>query len=242
MDTCGAIVGPVTATLLLAAFDGNFSRVLLVALVPGLLAAAAVWFLVEEKERLHVKYISFRARLTALPQSFRRFLVAVGLFGSGDFAHSMLILLATHRLGAKVAVSLYVLHNVLYAGFAYLAGWLADHFPKRPLLAAGYGLAAVMGLVLVFAPLNLPVLALVFVMAGIYVAVEEALEDSLAAELVDPEHHGMGFGMLATVNGLGDFLSSVVVGVLWTAFSPSVAFGYSTVLFLTGAVVVWRWR
>ena len=58
-------------------------------------------------------------------------------------------------------------------------------------------------------------LAVVFVLAGIYVATEEALEDSLAAELVDKEHHGMGFGMLATVNGVGDFVERLV-GALWT--------------------------
>jgi len=248
MDTCGAIVGPVTATILLAAFAGNFSRVLLVTVVPGLLAAAAIGFLVEEKERLAVKYSSFRAQLTALPRPFRRFLLAVGLFGAGDFAHTMLILLATQvltpRLGATkaagVAVSLYVLHNVLYAGFAFVAGWLADRLNKRLLLAGGYALAAVMGLVLVLAPLNLVVLTVVFILAGIYVATEEALEDSLAAELVDKEHHGIGFGVLATVNGIGDFLSSIVVGALWTAWGTQVAFAYSTVLFAAGAAAVWR--
>jgi MFS family permease len=250
MDTCGAIVGPVTATILLAVFAGNFSRVLLVTLVPGLLAAAAIGFLVEEKERIHVKYISFRARLTALPKPFRRFLLAVGLFGAGDFAHTMLILLATQKLkpqygaggAATIAVSLYVLHNVLYAGFAFVAGWLADHFDKRALLAGGYALAAVMGLVLMFAPMSLPLLAMVFVIAGIYVATEEALEDSLAAELVDKEQHGMGFGVLGTVNGVGDFVSSIVVGVLWTAWGTQVAFAYSTVLFTAGAMAAWRLR
>ena len=59
-------------------------------------------------------------------------------------------------------------------------------------------------------------------------------------ELVDAEHHGMDFGVLATVNGVGDFASSVAVGVLWTAFGTSVAFGYSTVLFAAGAVLVLR--
>lgn len=250
MDTCGAIVGPITATLLLAAFAGDYKRVLLMTLIPGLLAAAVIALLVEEKERLHVKYISFRARLAALPKPFQKFLLAVGLFGSGDFAHTMLILLATQKLtpiyGAKAAatcaVSLYVLHNVLYAGFAFVAGWLADHFNKRALLAGGYALAAGMGLVLVFAPMNLPVLVAVFIIAGIYVATEEAVEDSLAAELVDKEHHGMGFGMLATVNGVGDFLSSIVVGALWTLFTPAVAFAYATVMFAAGAVLVWRLR
>ncbi|HUI06800.1 MAG TPA: MFS transporter [Verrucomicrobiae bacterium] len=248
MDTCGAIVGPVTATILLAVFAGNFSRVLLLTLIPGLLAAAAIGFLVEERERVHVKYISFRAGLTALPKPFQKFLLAVGLFGAGDFAHTMLILLATQKLtpqfgaakAASVAISLYVLHNVLYAGFAFVAGWLADHFNKRALLAGGYALAAVMGLVLMFATLTLAVLAGVFVLAGIYVATEEALEDSLAAELVDQAHHGMGFGMLATVNGVGDFLSSIVVGALWAVWGTLAAFAYSTALFAAGALAVWR--
>jgi MFS family permease len=250
MDTCGAIAGPLTATVRLALFAGNFRRVLLCTLIPGLLASAAVGFLVEEKDRLHVKYISFRARLTALPKPFRKFLLAVGLFGSGDFAHTMLILLATQKLkpvygpgrAAAIAVSLYVLHNVLYAGFAFVAGWLADHMNKRVLLAGGYGLAALMGLVLVFAPMNLFVLVAVFILAGIYVATEEAVEDSLAAELVDKEHHGMGFGVLATVNGVGDFVSSIVVGLLWAAWGTPVAFAYSTVLFAAGSLVIWRSR
>jgi len=255
MDTCGAIVGPVTATILLAAFAGNFSRVLLVTLIPGLLAAVAIGALVDEKERLAVKYVSFRARLTALPKPFQRFLVAVGIFGAGDFAHSMLILLATQKLtpqlgaakAASIAVALYVLHNVLYAGFAFIAGWLADHFNKRALLAGGYALAAGMGLVLMLAPLDqaptgaiMAALAAAFVLAGIYVATEEALEDSLAAELVDQEQHGMGFGVLATVNGVGDFVSSIAVGALWAAWGTTAAFAYSTVLFAVGAAAMWR--
>jgi hypothetical protein len=42
--------------------------------------------------------------------------------------------------------------------------------------------------------MNLPMLVVVFVLAGVYVATEEALEDSLAAELVDKDQHGMGLG------------------------------------------------
>ena len=40
----------------------------------------------------------------------------------------------------------------------------------------------------------------------------EALEDSLAAALVHESDHGMGFGVLATVNGIGDLVSSLIVG------------------------------
>jgi hypothetical protein len=46
-----------------------------------------------------------------------------------------------------------------------------------------------------------------------------------------------GFGVLATVNGIGDLISSVVVGALWTAFSPRIAFTFSLALTCAGAVV-----
>ena len=108
------------------------------------------------------------------------------------------------------------------------------------MLAAGYALAAVMALVIVFVPMTAWTLAFVFLLGGIYVAIEETLEDSLCAELVGEEHHGMAFGVLATVNGAGDFLSSIVVGVLWTIAGTAVAFGYSAVLFAAGALLVAR--
>jgi len=85
-------------------------------------------------------------------------------------------------------------------------------------------------------------LGIVFALGGIYVGIEETLEDSLCAELVGEEHHGMAFGVLATVNGVGDFLSSLVVGVLWSAFGPAVAFSYSAVLFTLGALLGVRLR
>ncbi len=45
-----------------------------------------------------------------------------------------------------------------------------------------------------------------------------------------------------TVSGVGDFVSSLVVGALWTAFGTSVAFGYSATLFMAGALLVLRVR
>jgi MFS-type transporter involved in bile tolerance (Atg22 family) len=121
-----------------------------------------------------------------------------------------------------------------------VSGLLADRFPKNRLLAAGYALATLMALghyVLADRPWTL---ALIFMLGGIQVAVEETLEDSFCAELVDPAQHGMAFGVLATVNGTGDFLSSAMVGLLWSTLGQTVAFGYTAVLFLMGAILMVR--
>jgi hypothetical protein len=48
----------------------------------------------------------------------------------------------------------------------------------------------------------------------------------------------VAFGTLATVNGVGDFASSIIVGGLWSLSGTSAAFGYSAVLFFAGSVMV----
>lgn len=248
MDTFGAIVGPATAFALLPLVHHHYPTLFALTLIPGVLAAGFIAFAVKERERRPVPHISFTQRLRMLPANYRRFLVAVGLFGAGDFAHSMLILLATQKLAstmgvskaASVAAGLYLLHNVFYAGFAYLAGWLADRFAKPVVLATGYSVAAVMAMLVIVLPGNVWTLGAVFILGGVYLGIEETLEDSLCAELVSVENHGMGFGVLATVNGIGDFVSSVAVGALWTSFGTGAAFAYSAVLFAAGAVLVSR--
>ncbi|MGQ9592559.1 MAG: MFS transporter [Planctomycetota bacterium] len=248
MDTLGAIAGPASAFLLLRALGGDYRALFAWTLVPGLAAAGFIAFLVKERERKPVPYVSFARSLRGLPPQFRRLLAAVGVFGLGDFAHSLLILLAVEKFSpslgpagaAAAATGLYLLHNVLYASFAFLAGWLADRFEKRLLLAAAYGLGAAMAGVVIAVPLGLGTLVAVFALGGIYVAGEETLEDSLTAELVREEEHGMAFGSLATVNGIGDFASSLVVGALWAQFGVAAAFGYSAVLFAAGAALALR--
>jgi len=246
MDTLGAIVGPLSALLLLQVTHLHYPSLFAWTLVPGLLATAVMAFLVVEKDRIRIPHITFGESLKALPPAYRRFLVAVGLFGSGDFSHTLLILLATQNLmptlgrakAVSLAAGLYVLHNVLYASFSFIAGWLADRLDKRNLLAVGYSLAGVMVLIVIFSPPTVPTMAVVFVFGGIYVAVEETLEDSLCAQLVRKTQHGMAFGVLATVNGIGDLVSSVVVGLLWAAYGTTVAFGYSAILFFAGALIL----
>ena len=250
MDTCGAIVGPASALLLLPALQYRYPPLFALTLIPSLTAAGLIAFLVKEKERSPVPHISFGERLRLLPPAYRKFVIAVGLFGLGAFAHTLLILLATQKLtptlgpakAASVAVGLYVLHNVFYASFAFIGGWLGERFPKSRLLACGYLMSGIMSLAIITLPVSIWAFTLIFVLGGTNVALEDTLEDSFCAELVAEEHHGMAFGVLATVNGLGDFLSSVIVGLLWTAAGMTIAFSYSMALSFLGAILVFTIR
>jgi MFS family permease len=251
MDTVGAIAGPLTALWLLEQTGHSYKKVFLWTLLPGLVAVASFWFLVRERPIVSRPKQSFFTGLRTLPLSFRRLLVGVGIFGAGDFSHSMLILYASRMLApsyglaraASLAVALYTLHNVFYAGSAYASGWLSDHVSQRKVvLASGYALASVTAILLCTGTHSLWLLAVIFVAAGLYIGTEEALEDSLTAEIVPQEQHGMAFGTLAAVNAVGDFLSSLLVGFLWSAFNVQTAFTASALLFLTGAILILRLR
>jgi MFS family permease len=251
MDTVGAIAGPLTALWLLQVTNHNYRAVFLWTLLPGMIAVLSFWLLVRERPFEARQKVTFLAGLRNLPRNFREFLVGVGVFGSGDFSHTLLILYASRMLApahgaaraASLAVGLYTLHNVFYAGSAYVSGWLSDIVPHRKaILAGGYALAGVTAIFLTTTPASLWLLGGLFVLAGIYVGTEEALEDSLAAELIPREQHGMAFGTLAAVNAVGDFLSSLVVGFLWSAVSAKAAFSFSAVLFFLGAILILRLR
>ena len=80
---------------------------------------------------------------------------------------------------------------------------------------------------------------IVFGVSGLYMGVWETLESSTSATLLPDELRGTGFGLLSTVNGIGDFLSSLLVGTLW-AVSPPVSMGLVIITSLAGAAVIAR--
>jgi MFS family permease len=139
-----------------------------------------------------------------------------------------------------MVILLYTGHNILYALASYPIGFLGDRMGKRGLLAMGYLLAAGMSLGFLLPSPPMWYLLLIFAVGGTYLAAEDALERAIAADLLPEEVRGTGYGLLATVNGLGDFLSSVVVGLLWTAISPSAGFLYAAILSVLGGLVILR--
>ena len=250
-DTLGAIVGPMLAVALLTSTAGvlETSRMLLWwSLVPGVLSAVVFAAFVPERNRPAPHAKTLRDGLGRMPQRFRRYLVGVGLFGAGDFAHTMLILAATQLLSphwgalkaAGIGGSLYVLHNIVYALAAYPAGALADKHGHQRVLAWGYSVSALVPLTLAACFFwsfgNVLVLAAVFSVSGLVNGVQDTLEGATTGDLAPPEHRGLAFGLLGATNGVGDLLSSVIVGVLWTAH-PVVGFGYAALMMAVGALI-----
>ena len=83
-------------------------------------------------------------------------------------------------------------------------------------------------------------LGVIFLVAGLYMTVQEALESTVTAEMVGNDLLATAVGALGTVNGTAKFISSTMVGVLWTAISPVFSFGLAAALMAAGTVVLLR--
>lgn len=256
-DTLGAIVGPLLGAWLLSLLPPSddptapYRTVFLLTLIPGLGSALTFALLVREGARSEGRPRKFWASVAALPADFRRYLVGVGVFGAGDFSHTLLILAAAQGLApihgaqraAALAALLYAVRNVAHAAAAFPIGALGDRLGRRGLLVAGYVLGALtlLGFAGALATgVDWPLLGLLFVLAGVYLSVEESLEPALTADLVpDVSLRGTAYGVLGTVNGLGDFVSSAAVGVL-LAWGPLPAFAVPAAVMFLGALVLAR--
>ncbi len=231
MDTVGAILGPLLATVLLLRLP--LRQVFWVAMVPGVLAAVAFWLLVpSQTTTTREPPPSLIRGVRELPPVFRRFLIAVMTFGIGDFARTLLVLRATQLLGPQdfpggavsVAILLFALHHAVAAACAFPAGYLADRLSPRLLLAVGYGLGVVTALLAAFAQPSVPYLVVLFAVAGMVIGIEETIEGVLCAKLAPARLRGTAYGVLAATNGIGDMVASSVVGVVWAAYGPTLAF------------------
>ncbi|KZB53136.1 MFS transporter permease, partial [Salmonella enterica subsp. enterica serovar Schwarzengrund] len=200
-DTVGAVIGPLLGVALLGWAQGihwsdaagPFRLVLWLSVIPGVLAVLAFLTLVKDPEHSPNPALKFFSSLRGLPARFKRYLGAVGIFGIGDFSHSLLILAATTLLtpslgviqAAQVAGLLYVWRNLVQVAVSYPVGVLADRVGHLPVLIAGYVLGTLTAVLTALAfwlgIASVPLLAGVFFIAGLYVAVQEALESTVTA-------------------------------------------------------------
>ena len=262
MDTIGAVVGPLLGVFLLGWAQGlawedaasPFRIVLWLTLIPGALAVLAFLTLVKDPEHSPNPALKFASALRGLPARFKRYLAAVGIFGIGDFSHSLLILAATQLLtpkmgviqAAQVAGLLYVWRNVVQVATSYPIGVLADWYGHRVVLIVGYALGVLTAALTAFAFAagvdSIALLAGIFFIAGLYVAVQEALESTVTAGMVSKDTLATSYGALGTVNGAAKFVSSSTVGILWTAVSPTFSFGVAAILMAAGTIALIRVR
>lgn len=238
MDNLGAVGGPLLALALVAAFDVRTA--ILLSIIPGLLAVAAILYAIRHTARPRVqdrKPLRIRVR-PVLHGQLGRLMVGIGAFELGNIAATLLILRATdlltpthgHDSAVQIALLLYTAYNLAATLASVPAGRQIDRRGAIRVLSAGVACFLIAYLGFAATGASIVVLAACFIAAGVAIGCVETAEHAAVARLAPEDLRGSAFGLLAAVQSFGNLGASATAGVLWTLISPAAGLLFAAAL------------
>ena len=258
-DTAGAVVGIAVSIWVVQQVQGGgallqaetFRNLVLWSLVPAFLgvvvlavAARDVGAKAKVLDGSRAGASRPRLSLRGLGRGFAAFVVCSVIFELGNSADAFLVLRAQER-GLSVVGILWLLlaFNVVYALVSTPAGALADRIPRKRVVAAAWGLYALvyLGFALADTVVHVTVLYLLY---GCYHGLAAGAAKALVADLVPAVQRGTAYGGYAAAIGLATLPASVLAGVLWEGlfgwqgFGPAAPFVFGAAMAGVAAVLL----
>ena len=265
MDHAGAVVGPLGAFVLIASMvlgpgifttlikhpldtlarmeniqpsEGTFRTIFWVASIPAILAVLVLVFLVTEVRRTGAYTKLPVLTLKPFDRYFKRFLPIVILFTLGNSSDAFLILRAESLGIATVFIPILwvVLHLVKMTSSTPGGAW-SDRVGRRKVIIAGWAVYSLIYLGFAFATRQWHIW-LLFALYGIYFGCTEGPQKALVADLVPSELRATAYGVYHFAIGIATFPASLMMGVLWQTFNPTVAFIFGAALSTMAMVLI----
>lgn len=240
-DTFGAALGPLIAFAILPFLggetEGGLRSLFLLSFIASLLAVIILQIFVKDvKDHYKVSQpIKFEFGNLGLP--FIIFLAAATIFSLGRASEAFLLLRAKD-LGVVIALLpiIYFVYNITAALFSTPAGILSDKIGHRNTFMLGMLIFS--GTYFLFASAaSLWAVWLLFAVYGFYSAFTEGVGRAIVADLVAEELRGTAYGIYSAFTGFALLPASLVFGILWDKFGPTVSFRYGAFLGIIAFVI-----
>ncbi|MCB1770724.1 MAG: MFS transporter [Candidatus Competibacteraceae bacterium] len=243
LDTVGAFLGPLLAVGLMLLWANDFRAVFWVAVIPGLMAVALLFFGLREPEHhpttIRTNPIHWEnLRRLGVPYWWVAGIGAV--FALARFSEAFLVLRAQQGgIPTALVPLVMVTMNLIYALSAYPFGKLSDHISHHRLLALGLAVLIAADLVLANSDHWSVVLAGV-ALWGVHMGMTQGLLATMVADTAPAELRGTAYGFFNLVSGIAMLLASVIAGLLWDRFGAPITF-YASAAFcmITLAGLAW---
>ena len=230
LDNAGAVVGPIAASLLLAA-GVPLREVFLWSAVPAALCLLLALQLRDPPRPPGPAAVPASGRdwsLAHLPPAMRRYLVVLALFTLGN-SSNLFLLLRARELGvpaAQVPLLWAAVSAIAMLFSTPLSAW-SDRVGRKRLLVGGYLAYATFYAAMAFVSGTGPALFMLFAGYGTFMAATEGVEKALVADFSPLAREGTAFGWFHLVVGIMVLPASVLFGEVYQSISPALAFGLS---------------
>lgn len=242
MDTAGAALGPLIASLILAATGGNLPAVFFWTVVPGVIGILIIPLLLREPPRDRAPaapVAGAAAPAVPLGARFWVFTLIWTLFSLGNSSDSF-IFLRSYDLDAQLALVplFYAGFNIVYALCAIPLGSLSDEIGRLPILA---------GSLLLFGAIYTGwsqatqtwQSAVLFLLYGLYYGGTEGVARAFVADLLPAGRRGTALGWFTALTGVATLPANLIAAYLWNAQGRSAPFVFGAAMaFAAGALLL----
>ncbi len=235
MDTTGAFLGPLLAVGLMLLLHNDFRAVFWIALIPGFLAVALLYFgLKEPKTPVEHKRTNpiKRENLTRLGKSCWWVIGLGAVFTLARFSEAFLVLRA-QQSGVPLALIplVMVVMNVIYSFSAYPFGKLSDGMSHTRLLQWGLVVLIAADVVLALSTHWTGIIVGV-ALWGMHMGMTQGLLAAMVAKTAPADLRGTAFGLFSLVSGVGLLMASVGAGAIWELWGAEYTFYAGAVICL----------
>jgi MFS family permease len=246
-DTTGAVIGPILALLLLAAFDGNIRQVLWIAVIPAVLSVLAVLFIKDQEPETKRRAKLAKAEITPentqkLSPKLTRLIWILSIFALANFPDALLLLhLSQEGWAVTEVVGAYLIFNIAYAALNFPFGVLADRLKPQHVYAVGLVCFSVAYLGLGLTNSRVWAVALIVVYGG-FAAANDVVGKSWVSKLAADQQQ---LTVQSRLQGLGSI--GILIAGIWAGLTWSLGPGFGVVpLMISGAfglvAAVFLWR
>lgn len=235
MDTTGAFLGPLLAMGLMLLLHNDFRAVFWIALIPGFLSVALLYFgLKEPKTPVEHKRTNpiKRENLTRLGKSCWWVIGLGAVFTLARFSEAFLVLRA-QQSGVPLALIplVMVVMNVIYSFSAYPFGKLSDGMSHTRLLQWGLVVLIAADVVLALSTHWTGIIVGV-ALWGMHMGMTQGLLAAMVAKTAPADLRGTAFGLFSMVCGVGLLMASVGAGAIWELWGAEYTFYAGAVICL----------
>ena len=249
MDSTGAVLGPVITLIIIlvvvASEESLYRLVFAIAVIPAILAVAVILLFVREKEKTSrpPSTKTFKKGLGGLGRPFWLLMAVVVTFYIGEISYAFFILrvedvdstLLESLLPANVdpelvqAILLYILYNAVFVVTAIPAGSLSDRLGRKPVIMAAFVIFLATCVAMAFAG-HLLVLAIGFVLFGVYKGASEGVFKAYVTDVVPSDLKATALGSFHTAVGLVMLPGGIIAGLLWDYVGHWATFAFGGVM------------
>jgi len=244
MDTLGAAIGPFAALLFLYFFPAQYRWLFVLAFLPGV-AAIFMTFIIKDKPKIidikkaksNQSFFSFVKYWNVASSDYKKLvtgLLGFTLFNSSDVFLLLIvnrsIFIQTHNQTTAdlTMIGFYIFYNLVYALSSYPLGIVADKIGLKKIMVLGLLLFAFVYGSVSFVNSYI-LLAILFLIYGLYAAATDGISKALITNLSQKEHTATAVGFYSSFASFFSLIASSLGGWIWFTFGASAMFLFSAI-------------